>query len=276
MGKTRPTLNRTEIEMLKILPGRKLTVSEASEELSRSLSWTSEMTDHLEALGLLTKERVGNHTSVSIPKTPLGESLSVLIAEEPMLNLETLLADSGLLILPLLLKPGYSAKDLAARTSLSIRTVKGLLPRWRRMGVVLLEKGIYYINLRFRTLIDFLQKYNEHRNISFLKKKYPGAVIVWQWRDEFMVSVDFNIKDQKFSPAALSALDSDLIHTKEYFYYGPNIITQEETLVQALYVDHRNPRVKRYVRSMLTQADIKEILKSAEKYDMITEVSELI
>ncbi len=276
MGKTRLSLNQTEIEILKMLPCRKLTVSEASEELSISLSWTSEVTDHLEILGLLTKERVGTHTSVSMPKTPLGESLSVLITEERMLNLETLLANSGLLVLPLLLKPGHTVKELVVKTSLSVRTVKGLLPRWRRMGVVLLENGIYYINPKFRTLIDFLQRYNEHRNISFLKEEHPEAMIVWQWRDEFMIAVDHDIKDQRFSPAALSALDSDLFHTKEYFYHGKDEISLEEALVQALYVYHRNPRVKRYVSSMLTKANIEDTSKFAKKYDMMREVSELI
>ena len=276
MKNTRPTMNGSEIEILKMLPGRKLTVSEVSEGVSRSLSWTSEMTDHLETLSLLTKERVGNHTAVSIPKTPLGESLSVLITEEPMLNLETLLANSGLSILPLLLEPGHTVEELVVKTSLSVRTVKGLLPRWRRMGVVLLENGIYYINPRFRTLIDFLQHYNEHRNISFLKEEHPEAMIVWQWRDEFVIAVDKDIKDQRFSPAALSAMDSDLFHTKEYFYHGKDEISMEEALVQALYVDHRNPRVKRYVRSMLSKVNIEDTLEFAKKYDMMREVSELI
>ena len=134
------SLNKTEVRLLQHLQGRKLTLSELASELSKSMNHVSELVKHLEAVGLAGKERKGTRKYVFIPKTPLGESLSLLMAEQPMLNLETLFSGSGLVLLPLLLKPGYSAKGLAERTSLSLRTVKGLLPRWKRMGVVLQDK----------------------------------------------------------------------------------------------------------------------------------------
>ena len=266
---------------MQALQGRQFTLSELASELSKSLSTVSETVKHLEALGLVEKERQGSNMLVSIPKTPLGESLSVLIAEEAMLNLETLFSGSGLLILPLLLKPGYSAKELAARTSLSMRTVKGLLPRWKRMGVVLQEKTNYQLNPRFKLLADFLRKLNEYRNLSIMKDKYPEAVIVWQWRDEFMFSTEAELEDPDAIPAGLTRLDSfeaNLAHTHDYYYYGhaDNEVTEEEAFMQALYIDPYNPRIKDLISQRLRHLDDKALFGYAGKYGKKTMIKEMV
>ncbi len=266
---------------MRALRGKKLPVSELAAALSKSSSWTSEYVEHLESLGLLEKKRKNNKVFVSIPKTPLGESLSVLISEEPMLNLETLFAGSGLTILPLLLKPGYSARELATRTSLSMRTVKGILPRWRRMGVVLLEDGKYCISYRYKLLSDFLRKYSEHKNVCFLGERFPEAVIVWQWRDEFMFSIEQQIADPDFLPAGLSRLDSinfNLAHTQEYYcyYIGKDTVSEEEALIQALYVDGKNPRIKRHFKKQLNYIDQQKLQKYAGKYGLKTTIKKMV
>ena len=281
MKKTNWSLNKTEVRLLQQLQGRQLTLSELASELSKSANRVSETANHLEALGLVRKERKGTNKLVFIPKTPLGESLSVLITEEPMLNLETLFSGSGLVILPLLLKPGYSAKELAARTSLSIRTVKGLLPRWKRMGVVLQEKSNYHLNSRFRLLIDFLKKFNEHKNLSIMKDRYPEAVIVWQWRDEFMLSTETKLKDSNVLPAGLTRLDelkSHLAHTQQYYYYGHSDkeISEEEAFMQALYIDPYNPRIKRLISERLRELDSEAFFNCAGKYAKKTAIKDLV
>ena len=281
MDKIRWSLRKTEVQLLRALQGRYLTLSELASELSRSLSTVSEAVKHLETLGLVEKERQGSNMLVSIPKTPLGESLSVLIAEDSMLNLETLFSGSGLSVLPLLLKPGYSAKELAARTSLSVRTVKGLLPRWKRMGVVLQEKTNYHLNPRFKLLADFLRKFNEHRNLSIMKDKYPEAVIVWQWRDEFMFSTEIELEDPDAIPAGLTRLDaceSNLAHTHDYYYYGhaDNEITEEEAFMQALYIDPYNPRIKMLISKRLRHLDDKTFFGYAGKYGKKTMIKGMV
>ena len=237
--------------------------------------------NHLETMGLVRKEKKGIYKLVFIPKTSLGESLSLLITEQPMLNLETLFSGSGLVMLPLLLKPGYSAKELTERTSLSTRTVKGLLPRWKRMGVLLQEKTNYQLNPRFKLLAEFLRKFNEHKNLSIMKENYPEAVIVWQWRDEFLFSIDKTLNDPNALPAGLTRLDelnTSLAHTQQYYYYGyaDTEVSEEEAFMQALYVDSYNPRIKNLISERLRELDSATFFNYAGKYAKKTAIKDLV
>ncbi|MDO9536937.1 MAG: hypothetical protein Q7J68_01295, partial [Thermoplasmata archaeon] len=177
--------------------------------------------------------------------------------------------------------PGYSVKELAERTSLSLRTVKGLLPRWKRMGVVLQEKTNYHLNPRFKFLADFLRRFNECKNLSIMREKYPEAVIVWQWRDEFMLSTETKLKDPNILPAGLTRLDvlkSRLAHTQEYYYYGhaEKEISEEEAFMQALYVDPYNPRIKRLISERLSELDSEVFFDRAGKYANKTAIKDLV
>ena len=275
------SVNKTEVRALRTLQGKKMSVSELAMALTKSLSWTSEYVGHLESLGFLEKEKEKNNVFVSISRTPLGESLSVLISGEPMLNLETLFAGPGLKIMPLLLKPGYSTGELVARTSLSMRTVKGVLPRWRRMGVVMLDDGRYQINPRYKLLSDFLRKFSEHKNTCFLNETFPEAVIVWQWRDEFMFSIDRQIRDSDFLPAGLSRLDSlnsNLVHTQEYYCYDveKDRVSEEEALIQAFYSDRNNPRIKRHLKTRINKLKQQKLLEYAGKYGLKTMIKKMV
>jgi biotin operon repressor len=281
MEKPRWSLRKTEVQLLRLLQGKKLTLAELASELSKSLSTVSEAVKHLEMLGMVEKEKHGPNVMVTLPKTPLGESLSLLIAEQPMLNLETLFSGSGLVILPLLLKPGYSAKDLAERTTLSLRTAKGLLPRWKRMGVVLQEQSNYQLNPRFKLLANFLGKFNEHKNLCTMKENYPEGVIVWQWRDEFLFSIDAKLNDPNALPAGLTRLDelkSGLAHSQQYYYCGhaDKEISKEEAFMQALYVDPYNPRIKNLISEHLRSFDSEAFFSYAGKYAKKNAIKDLV
>lgn len=281
MEKPRWSLRKTEVQLLRLLQGKKLTLAELASELSKSLSTVSEAAKHLEMLGMVEKEKHGTNVMVTLPKTPLGESLSLLIAEQPMLNLETMFSGSGLIILPLLLRPGYSAKDLAERTSVSIRTVKGLLPRWKRMGVVLQDKINYQLNPRFKLLANFLGKFNEHKNLCTMKENYPEGVIVWQWRDEFLFSIDATLNDPNALPAGLTRLDelkTGLAHNQQYYYCGhaDKEISKEEAFMQALYVDPYNPRIKNLISKHLRDFDSEAFFNYAGKYAKKNVIKDLV
>ncbi len=274
------TMNRTEVGALRFLQTKRMSVTELSANLSRNLPWTSECVSHLEALGLVERERVGNTVFASLARTPLGRSLEVLLAEESVLNLDALFTNSGMLLLPLLLSPGHSSKDLAARSGASLRCVKAHLSRWRRMGVVLLDKGVYHLNPRHRRLSDYLRNYSDLRNSSVLRSDYPEAVIVWQWRDEFIFSTDGKLDDDRYVPAGVSRLDSfnyDLAHTREYYINATDGagVPEEEALVQALLLDSNNPRVKRIIKNTVG-IDYGTMLDRAGKYGLKTKVRELI
>jgi len=273
-------MNRTEVGALRFLQTKRMSVTELSVNLSRNLPWTSECVNHLEALGLVERERVGNTVFASLARTQLGRSLEVLLAEESVLNLEALFTNSGMLLLPLLLSPGHSSKALAARLGASWRSVKAHLSRWRRMGVVLLDKGVYNLNPRHKRLSDFLRNYSDFRNSSILRGDHPEAVIVWQWRDEFIFSTDGKLDDGYYVPAGVSRLDSfnyNLVHTREYYTNSTNgaQVSEEEALVQALLLDSNNPRVKRLIKNT-DGIDHGTMLVRAGKYGLKTKVRELI
>ena len=133
-------LNKTDLKILmSILKGSRR-ISQLADALSKDSSWFSRNVNHLQELGFVMEKGAGRSVSVTIITNPLGDSFSALISEEPMLNIERILTGSGLKILPLLLIPGNSANEIVQRSSLSLRTVKGILSLWRKMGVVTLIK----------------------------------------------------------------------------------------------------------------------------------------
>ena len=150
-------LNETEIKILKSIQKEPKTISQLAHALDKNPSWISRSANHLQDLGFVINERVGKSIFVNITKGPLGNSISTLISEEPMLNIERILTGSGLKILPLVLRPGNRANEIALRSSLSLRTIKDFLSRFRKMGVITLKNGVYVLNDRHNFLvIDFL------------------------------------------------------------------------------------------------------------------------
>lgn len=149
------------------------------------------------------------------------------------------------------------------------------------MGVVLQEKSNYLLNPRFKILADFLRKFNEHKNLNIMRENYPEAVIVWQWRDEFMLSMDSKLEGQEVLPAGLTRLrelNTGLAHTQNYYYYGhtDKEISEEEAFMQALYVDPYNPRIKRLISERLRYLDDKAFFTYAEKYAKKTVFKDMV
>lgn len=270
-------MNKTEVKAMYLLQSKKMTVLELANALSKSVSWTSECIHHLEKMGFVKTEKMKNYVYVSLTMNAMGQSLIVLMKEEPMLNLESMFTRSGLIVLPLLLTPGCSAKELVDRSKLSKRTVKGLLPRWKRMGVVLQEEGKYLINPRYKLLTNFLRKFSEHKNAYILNNIYPQGVIVWQWRDEFIFSLDQKIDDPRFIPAGITKLDEynfNLVHVNEYFLHDPctKIVTKEEAMVQAFHIDQKNPRISRLFNIYNHDLNYKKLFEYANKYGVKTKI----
>lgn len=269
-------MNKTEVAALLLLNDGSMTVGELAASLSRAMSWTSECLTHLEAMGIVERKRVGYTVFISLSKTPMGQSLATLMTEDATLNLEAALADSGLLLLPLLLSPGGSGRYLARESKLSIRTVKTHLSRWRRMGVVLLDNGTYFLNPRHERLSKFVKRFSEFKNSAELGEKHPQARIVWQWRNEFIFSTDDEVTE--YRAAGVTRLDDfkyNLFHTNQYYMTGQDPISEEEALVQALMIDPNNPRMKRVIRDN-ANTNKQSLLLHAAKYGMKKKVDEAL
>lgn len=276
-------LNKTEMKILmSVLKGSR-TISQLSDALGKDTSWISRNVKHLQELGFVIVKREGKSVFVSIGKNPLGDSFTTLISEESMLNIERILTGSGLKILPLLLNPGNTANEIVQRSSLSLRTVKGLLSLWRKMGVLTLEKGIYVINERHKPLINFVKYYSYNSLIKHLKESYPDATIVWHWRDEFIFAIEHPIHDKRFISAAttrLYELNYDIVVGKEYYFHNPIVktLSEEEALIQSYLLNPGNPRIPRLIKRAMNKGEIEKetLLEFARKYGLKRKTEEVI
>jgi hypothetical protein len=106
-------------------------------------------------------------------------------------------------------------------------------------------------------------------------------VIVWQWRDEFLFSIDAKLNDSNALSAGLTRLDelkSGLAHSQQYYYYGhaDKAISEEEAFMQALYVDPYNPRIKNLIREGLRKFDSEGFFNYAGKYAKKNAIKDLV
>lgn len=270
-------ISKTDLEVLRLLLYDTLRISQIASNLGISLSWASECVSHLASMGLLEVKKKGISRFVAFSSNHLGKSLALLMAETPHLNLNKILTGSGLVILPLLLEPGSQPQEISFRVSRSLRTVKDALARWTSMGIAILDKktGIYHLNPRQKYLIQFVQAYSELRNATILKETNPKALIVWQWRDEFLCSSPRHIDHPQFITAATSRLDEfwyELVHTSHYYFYSPKLqaVSKEEAFVQAIKVNPDNPRIFRLLKQALEDNSITKagIRYYSKKYDI--------
>jgi DNA-binding transcriptional ArsR family regulator len=279
----RDKLNKTELKILIYIIKEPRTISQLADALGKDSSWISRSVNHLQELGFVVVKRKGKSVYVAIINNPLGDSFHSLISEEPMLNIERILTGSGLKILLLLLNPGYSANKIVQRSSLSLRTVKGLLSLWRKMGVVTLTKGLYVINQRHKPLINFVKYYSYNTLIRYLKDSYPDATIVWHWRDEFIFAIEHTIHDNRFISAAttrLYELNYDIVAGKEYYFHNPMVkkLSEEEALIQSYLLNPENPRIPRLIKRAINKGQVEKetLLKYAGKYGLKKKMEKVI
>jgi DNA-binding transcriptional ArsR family regulator len=228
-------------------------------------------------MDLVVKERHGLEVRVRPASNELAQSLELLMVEAPMLDLPVLLDKAGLRLLPVLLDPGATTGEIARRTGLSLPTIRGKLRVWRGMGVVVREKMSkrYRIQDPHRELRSFVVRYSQWHNRRALGSVLPGALIVWQWRDEYLISIDGRVDLPDLlsaGPTRLEELGYDILHLREYYYHHPFIggVSEEEALVQSLRTDPNNPRMERFIVEGITRrgADTQAIMAFGRKYGL--------
>ncbi len=276
-------LNKTETQILRLFPSEPMTVSQIASELEVGVSWASRCVSHLSDLGFLSTNRDGMQVFVQISSNSLGERLLTLLTEEPALSLNALMGGSKLSVLPLLLPPGYSSSDISVRARITMRTVQLFMRSWRAMGMVVLDDGLYSLNPRHELIVDFVRGYSHHRNMRRTRSEHPDASLVWEDRDEFIISVERYIEDDRYTAAsttAISRLGYDIMYRNNYYYYSPVRITisEAEALVQNLMCDLRNPRSGRYIRKAVREKRVtkSELRKHAKKYGVEAELEKVM
>ena len=266
-------LNKTETQILRIFPREPIEVSHIASELDVGVSWASRCVSHLVSMGFISTYRQGMRVFVQIASNSLGDRLLALLSEEPALSLQALMGGSKLCVLPLLLPPGYPSKELSLRAGITMRTVQLFIRSWRGMGLVSLENDRYFLDPQNKLIVDLVREYSHHRNMHRVRIKYPEASIVWEDRDEYMISLDRKIEDEEYatsSTTAISQLGYDITYRNYYYYYSPvkGTISEAEALVQNLMCNPRNPRSRLYIQKGVQEKRVTrtELRKHAKKY----------
>jgi DNA-binding transcriptional ArsR family regulator len=270
-------LTRTHLDILGYIHMGERTVSDIASNVGRSVPWTSECIRHLEEMDLVLKEKRGLEVLVRPASSELALGLELLMVEAPMLDLPVLLDKAGLRLLPILLDPGATTGELARRTGLSLPTIRGKLRVWRGMGVVARNRGSrrYRLQADHVELVSFVVRYSRWYNRRRLAEVLSGALIVWQWRDEYLFSIDGHVDLPEFlsaGPTRLEELGYDILPSRDYYFHHPliDIVSEEEALVQSLRIDPNNPRMERFVVEAIRSrgADTRAILEFGEKYGL--------
>jgi predicted transcriptional regulator len=270
-------LHRTHLEIIRFVSTKERTVSQIAKHVRKSMSWTSECVDHLIWMDLLDKHKEGLEVFVGPAKNELSQNLAILMFEAPMIDLSMVLGKAGLTILPVLVDPGATANEIKQRTGLSMPTIRNKIKQWRGMGIVVRdgETKRYSIHQTQKELRSYIVCYSHWHNRRTLGNVLPEALIVWQWRDEYLFSIEDRIDLLDFmsaGPTRLEELGYDILHLREYYIHHPSIdeVSQEEALVQSLMTDPNNPRMLRFIREGIEnrEADSGAILEFGSKYGL--------
>lgn len=278
-------LHRTHLEILGIIQEEEVTISRIGDRINKSMSWTSECVDQLVFLDLAQKRKQGLEVFVRPASNELSEGLESLMKESPMIDLSKVLGKAGLRILPALLDPGATVKEVGHWTGLSIPTIRRWIQQWRGMGVVIKvrRKNRYRIPKHHKALRGFIVRYSQWSNRRMLDSAIPHAIIVWQWRQEFLFSLEERVDYPDYmsaGPTRLEELGYDILHTREYYLHSPDthMVSEEEALVQALMINRNNPRIMRFINEGIRDrgASHERILEFAGKYGLRTVLSKAV
>jgi len=264
-------INSSGTAMLRLLLRNTMAAGEMAGALGVGVSWALRSANRLEGLGFLESRKMGRTREFRIPDTPLGNAVSVLLAEEPVLNLDLVLGGPSLRILPLLLEPGAGISEIASRTGLSVRAVQYRIRSWRGMGLVASKGRMLTLSGRHPLVINLVRKYSRSRNLGLLAD--ANATLVWQHRDEFLVSAETEMPPEKYrkaGPTRLKELGYDIVSRNRYYMFGPGTLAEAEALVQTEMLDPVNPRPARFTAEALEKGRVaaEEIKKYRLKYDL--------
>ncbi len=278
-------LHRTHLDILRYVYMGERTVSVIGAYVGKSISWASECIRHLEGMDLVVKHKDGLQVFVRPASNELSHSLRSLILEAPLINLSVMLDKAGLKLLPVLVDQGTTAREMALRTGLSLPTIRNKIRLWRGMGVVVRDSGSkrYRIPNSHGELRSFVVHYSRWHNRRMLEYVLPDGLIVWQWRDEFLFSVDQKIDLPDLSsagPTRLEELGYDILHIREYYFRHPliDVVSEEEALVQSLRTDPNNPRMMRFIVEGIESGGVApgSILECARKYGLETALEKVV
>jgi DNA-binding transcriptional ArsR family regulator len=272
-------LSHSDLRIFEVVLAGELASGRIAKAIGLSPSYTSECLRRLLSMGLILTRRKGITVFARPSTSQVAAALALLMKEGSGLDVSKVLTGPGLALLPHILPPGKTARDLVAAARLSQMTVMERIRLWREMGLVVREKGtgLYKLAPGQRELADFAQRYAEDRDRRMLAGKIPGALILWRGSDGFLFSVDAGTAVKGFVPAGPSALEEPIVRSRDYYIGGQqhHRLSRDEALVQTLLVDPSNPRVRRMLRKRAdsSAAARHRLAAFAEKYGIAKELA---
>jgi DNA-binding MarR family transcriptional regulator len=286
--------SKAELRALQNLISEK-TVSELSEEINYSRSYTSEVVSELEKKGLIETRKEGRHRLVSISESKATELYQKLVQSHGHIGWTELLSGKAVEILYYLEEP-KSVSEVAKKTDNYRTTVHRVMDRFLERGIVQKRDSQYRLNEEFLILNDFAKEYfhQAHRGIisssllsdssyeteaetrlhdlgGYRKESYD---IIWENPRSFLLSADENlsIDSPEFHPTGPERFQEygiELVPTnKRYYFYDEDIddISPQELVCHTLLIDD-GTRYRTYCLLLIEKEGIhEEVQEGSEKY----------
>ena len=258
------------------------TISKLADDLNRSVNYTSELVERVEAKGLVNTHRSGKTKRVQRSDAKAVELFDTFVQQYSHIPFPELLGGATLRVL-YYLDPPRSATDLADLVGVHRSTVHRVLSPLQDRGIVYKSDGQYVINDDFKGLVGLAQDLAHLRNRTRIAEYVDSYTILWESPDEFLVQTDDVIESDAFvttGPERFQTFDLPLLARKRrYYLYSPSKdnISAAELCCHMLVIDD-GVRNRSYCLLLLKSegVDRDEVLALAETYGVSTLVSDLL
>lgn len=238
----------------------KISISALANQLDWSPGHTSRVVSGLEAHGYVQTKQSGRQKLVSPTNIEPVEQLEGLLAEYRHMDLPTLIAGSGLLVLYYLDK-ARTATELAERTSVSQATIYRRLDDFQRVGVVGKSASQYRLNDPFAVLAPIARGLLHQKHRREAQQRTSGLKFVWETHNEYLFACDEDITAEGFyltGPALFEAFDIPLLTRDRRHYFRTDRlseITPAELVCHTLLID-TGSRYRTYCLLLMQQQEI--------------------
>jgi len=275
-------LTEGEVRALTVLHGEQ-TVSEFATQLDRSLSYTSELVDRLEASGLVETRRQGKTKQIRPSDAKAVELLADITQEYSHIEWPELLSGATLRVLYYLETPRI-ATELARRANIHRSTVHRALDPLQHRGIIYeTDEDAYALNEGFEQLSTLARELAHHVHRQTVEQHTDTYTILWESLDEFLVQTTDELTDDAFIPTGperFQTYDLPLLaRDRRYSLYSePMTNLSPATLCCHMLVIDSGVRTRSYCLLLLSHVEVDrdELREQATKYGVDDLVEDLL
>ncbi|GAA0642990.1 MULTISPECIES: winged helix-turn-helix domain-containing protein [Halobacteriales] len=275
-------LTEGEVRALTVLHGEQ-TVSEFATQLDRSLSYTSELVDRLEATGLVETRRQGKTKQIRPSDAKALELLADITQEYSHIDWPELLSGATLRVLYYLETPRV-VMELARRANIHRSTVHRALDPLQHRGIIYeTDEDAYVLNEGFEQLSTLARELVHHDHRQTVEQHTDTYTILWESLDEFLVQTADEITAEDFlstGPERFQTYDLPLLaRDRRYYFHSEtmNDLSPAMLCCHMLVIDS-GARTQSYCLLLLSHVDVDrdELRDQATKYGVDDLVEDLL